>query len=110
MLYYRLLSNFNYPATAQDVHELAKKEAPDKAGNIQTVRAALAYLVKTNRAIRVGHGRYEAVKTHEDEVIKLLAENRKLRERLRVFEKAFMITIEAHGFTLKDFEVPRGDK
>lgn len=110
MLYYRLLSTFNYPATAQDVHELAKKNAPDKVSNIQTVRAALAYLVKTNRAVRVGHGRYEAVRTNEEEVIKLIAENRNLRERLRIFEKAFMITIEANGFVPKDFEVPRGDK
>ncbi len=104
MIYYKVLLQFNSPATAKEVFERIKEVAPHKASNIQTTRAALAYLVKTDRAIRTDHGRYEAIKTNEDEVLKLIAENNRLREKLRTLSKAFMVVIEANGYQLKDFQ------
>ncbi len=104
MLYFKALTQINPPATAKQVFDKAKEMAPHKTRDLQTVRAALAYLVRTNRAIRVGHGQYQAIQTNENEVIKLVAENQRLRERLRTLAKAFMVIIEANGYQLKDFE------
>lgn len=104
MFYFQVLTQFNSPATAEDVFQKAKAMAPEKVKNLQTVRAALAYLVRTDRAIRVGHGRYEAIKTNEEDIVKLATENQRLRERLRTLSKAFMVIIEANGYQLKDFE------
>jgi hypothetical protein len=104
MFYFQVLTQLNSPATAEDVFQKAKAIAPEKVKNLQTVRAALAYLVRTDRAIRVGHGRYEAIKTNEEDIVKLATENQRLRERLRTLAKAFMVIIEANGYQLKDFE------
>lgn len=104
MFYFQVLTQLNSPSTAQQVYEKAKEIAPNKVKNLQSVRAALAYLVRTNRAIRIGHGQYEAIRTNENEVIKLVAENQRLREKLRTLSKAFMVVIEANGYQLKDFE------
>jgi len=102
---YKVLADFNLPATAQEVYDRALDRFPSvRPKNVQAVRAGLAYLVRTGKATRTRHGRYEAVRTEEHEIRQLVAENNRLREKLNMISRIVMVAFQANGMIPQDIE------
>lgn len=93
MKYYKLLASFDSPATATDVLERAREHSPTlHRSTLPRIRAALAYMVKTGKARRVGNGKYEAIRTKDNsDVLRLVIENNQLKEQLRTMSRAFAL-------------------
>lgn len=98
MGYFKVLAGFKDPATAKEVYDKALAEFPSlMPKNVQVVRAALAYLVRTGKARRIGHGKYSAVTTDRDQMLKMVMEVNQLRDKLSIISKAIYIANQMHG-------------
>ncbi len=105
MSIYKVLADFQLPATAQEVYDRAWDRFPSvRPKNVQAVRAGLAYLVRTGKATRSRHGLYEAVRTEEHEIRRLVSENQRLREKLNMISRVVMIAFQANGIIPQDIE------
>lgn len=99
MLYHKALLALTTPATVDEIQAKATEMFPGQvSSNIKTIRAALSYLIKTKRAKRVSRGRYVGIKVDAsmEAVMRLMAENQRLREELATLARAITIK-QGHG-------------
>lgn len=92
MSYFKVFLELPQPATAAQLQARLRELHPERpTPSMQNIRAALAYLCKSGKLRRVGHGKYQAIADNRADILTLIMENNELKAKVKLLTDAIAL-------------------